>query len=161
MSIDLVLGKSRRSWGRGASPESLGGDPLVWTPSAVRAELDRVRDLLDVVNVEMSMALADKKITGAEWGRWAATYKTAHRFTRRASSLWGSNAIAARQHEGTALAWRSLLKERGARLAGPGGLGRRNGGVSTLAALTPVLAGGLAAGIIVHKFHRWYRGNKT
>jgi hypothetical protein len=88
-------------------------DPLVWTPSAVRAELDRVRDVVDTINQEMTQARADKKITDEEWRGWFRTYQTAHKITDRGSALWGSNVLAARRHEQEAVKWRDLLKSRG------------------------------------------------
>ena len=55
MSRDVLLGESARSWSR--------GDPvIVWTPSAVRAEFNRIRNHADLVNREVSQAALDGKI---------------------------------------------------------------------------------------------------
>lgn len=152
MSIDLMLGNTKRSWGRGTTPETVGSDPLVWTPSAVRAELDRVRDVVDTINREMSRARAEKKIDDEEWRGWFRTYQTAHKLVDRGSTLWGSNVAAARRHEGEAVRWRDLIRSRGAALVGPPSLGRPpSGGTSIWTALAPVFAGVAAAlGIVLY-----------
>lgn len=121
MAHDLLLGKIPRDVGRGSA--SVGADPLVWTPSAARAELDRVRGTLDTVNDEASAAVAAGKLSDAEWRAWRRTYEAGHRVTR-ASSLWGSNVVAAQQHEREALKWHDLLRSRSSELVGPPGLGR-------------------------------------
>lgn len=155
MSIDLLLGKSRRCWSRGpsapaASAGFFGPDPLVWTPSAVRAELDRVRNVVDTVNMEMSLARASKKISDLEWSSWFRTYQTAHKLTDRGSSLWGSNVKVARRHEQDALKWRETLSTRGSQLVGPRDMGQPPPGeISAWAALVPVFAGGLVLGAAV------------
>jgi hypothetical protein len=121
MAHDLILGKTRRNW----SPQSmLGSDPLVWTPTAARAELERVRGVLDAVNEEASTAHGVGRISPAEWRAWRTTYLAGHRVTQ-ASSLWGSNVVAARQHEQEALKWRRLVSSRGGALVGPPELGRK------------------------------------
>jgi hypothetical protein len=155
MAIDLVLGKTKRSWGRGELPGGIGSDPLVWTPSAVRAELSRVRDVIDTINQEMSKALTDKKLSDVEWGSWFRTYQTAHKLVNKGSSLWGSNVAAARRHELEALRWRDLLQSRGAVLIGPKTMGQPPRGGSSLALLFPVLTGSLAAGGILYLGHLW------
>jgi hypothetical protein len=67
MAHDLILGKTRRNW----SPQTmLGSDPLVWTPTAARAELERVRGVLDAVNEEASAAHGAGRISPAEWRAW-------------------------------------------------------------------------------------------
>ena len=141
MARDLIFGKTRRDWSA-----SIGSDPLVWTPTAARAELDRVRGVLDSVNDEASAASAAGKLSPAEWRAWRRTYEAGHRVAG-ASSLWGSNVVAARQHEQEALKWRRLVASRGAALVGPPELGRRPEG-SGLGWNTTTLAlavGGVAA----------------
>ena len=108
---------------------ALGGDykstdPLVWTPTAVKGEFDRIRNVLDTINKEASQAVTDKKITGAEWQQWFAVYQTGHKYVDTASTLWGSNVLTARQHEQEAAKWRDLFKVRGAKMTGPQDLTR-------------------------------------
>jgi hypothetical protein len=94
-------------------------DPLVWTPGAVKAEMDRVIGVLDAVNSDVSSAYGEHKITDSEWKQWRQTYETGHAFARKSSHLWGSNVKVARQHEARALKWRELVAERGGKLQGP------------------------------------------
>jgi hypothetical protein len=104
-----------------AAERGLGSDdPLVWTPGAVKAELDRIRGVLDTVNAEVSAATADKKISGQEFDLWrSGVYAPAHDFVDHASTFWGSNVVAARQHEQAAGKWRDFVKARGGQLVGP------------------------------------------
>jgi hypothetical protein len=156
MAHDLILGKTSRSWQRGPISATSGSDPLVWTPSAVRAELDRVRDVVDTINQEMSLARSAKKLSDAEWRAWFRTYQTAHKLASRGSSLWGSNVLAARRHEQEALRWRDVIRARGSEMVGPRGMGQPPpGDVSFWQALMPVLAGGLAAGLVVFQVSKW------
>lgn len=120
MARDLILGEVPRGWSRDTS----GFDRLVWTPAAVRAELDRVRDLLDLANREVGRAVADKKVSGDEWRSWSDTYKTGHKLVDRASPLWGSNVAAARQYASEAERWRELVRQRGGRSAAPEDAGK-------------------------------------
>lgn len=99
--------------------EYKSSDPLVWTPAAVKAEFDRVRTVLDIINKEMSQAVKDGKMTGDEWKDWFNVYNTGHKFVDTASKYWGSNVITARQHEQEAAKWRDLIKARGGKLTGP------------------------------------------
>jgi hypothetical protein len=100
----------------------VSGDPLVWTPSAVKAEFDRIRNVLDTINKEMSQAVTDKKMSGDEWSQWYQVYKTGHDFVDTASTYWGSNVVVARQHEQNAGKWRDIIKGRGAKMTGPSDL---------------------------------------
>jgi len=151
MATDLLLGKTRRNWSRSVASALGSDDPLVWTPSAVRAELDRVRDVVDTINQEMSRARASKKISDAEWRGWFRTYQTTHKITDRGSALWGSNVLAARRHEQEAVRWRDLLKSRGAEMVGPRDMGRSpTGSLSLWAALVPALAGAAATGAVFY-----------
>jgi hypothetical protein len=92
--------------------------PLVWTPSAVKAELDRVRGFLDSVNVDVSAATGAKKLTDAEWKAWRQLYEAAHKFVDDASTLWGGNAVQARDYEQQAARWRDLVQSRGVKVTG-------------------------------------------
>ena len=95
------------------------GDPLIWTPSAVKAEFDRIRNVLDTVNKEMSLARTNSNISDDEWQSWFKVYNTGHSFVDTASTYWGSNVDVARQHEANAAKWRATLKTRGATMIGP------------------------------------------
>lgn len=182
MSIDLLLGKTKKSWGRGPGPEpaasplpavagvaacgiwplALGlgalawatsrtGEPHVWTYSAVRAELARIRRVLDTLNDDMAQALRTKLITGREWGEWSGTRRSVDRFLASASPMWGSNVRVARDHEAGLEKWRAFLRRRGAPVTNPGP------GTAVpwhRALLLPALAGGLATGIIVHHLYK-------
>lgn len=94
-------------------------DPLFWTPSAIRGEFDRIRNVLDMVNNEASQAVTDKKISGDEWKQWKAVYNAGMQYINTASTWWGSNVIAARKHEQAAGQWRDLFKSRGAKQLAP------------------------------------------
>jgi hypothetical protein len=94
-------------------------DPIVWTPSAVKAEMDRVLGVLDTVNADVSAAYGEHKISASEWKQWRKTYEAGHAFARKSSHLWGSNVKAARRHEAEALKWRELVAGRGGKLQGP------------------------------------------
>ena len=107
-----------------ALSSSMGDDPMIWTPSAVKAELGRILTLVDTVNLEVSQAVGDKKATPAEWKSWSQFYETAHKYLTRASSLWGSNVIVARTYEREANKWRKLLEARGVKPVGPEDQGR-------------------------------------
>lgn len=100
-------------------------DPLVWTPSAISAEFDRIRIVLDTVNNEVSAAEKAKKVTGQEWKTWADFYGKAHKFVTTASNWWGSNVSQARKLEQDAAKWRTLVIERGGKLLGPSALVRQ------------------------------------
>lgn len=110
-----------------AAEKGLGaGDPLVWTPKAVRAELDRVRGVLETVNAEAKQAAADNRISADELELWTkGVYHPGIAFVSSASTFWGSNAIAAREHEQNAGKWRAFLQNKGAALKGPGDLVRK------------------------------------
>lgn len=108
----------------GVGDDYKSSDPLVWTPSAVRAEFTRIRNVLDTINKEASQAVTDGKMTGDEWKQWFEVYKAGHHFVDTASVYWGSNVLTARQHEQEAAKWRDLIKSRGAKLTGPNQLVR-------------------------------------
>ena len=119
MARDLILGDVPRSWSR-----CDGEDPFLWTPSAVRAELARVRGQLDLADREVRQAVADKKISPAELASWADTYREGRKFTDSASSLWGSNVSPARQLGVEAERWRTLVRQRGGKSAAPADAGK-------------------------------------
>lgn len=103
----------------GTGAEYKGTDPLVWTPSAVKGEFNRIRTVLDTINKEASQAVKDGKMNGDEWAQWFSVYNTGHKFVDTASVYWGSNVLTARQHEQEAAKWRDLIKSRGGKLTGP------------------------------------------
>ncbi len=102
----------------------MASDPLIWTPSAVHAELMRILGVLDTVNREVSAASGAGKISGAEWDQWRRAYLAGHNFITNASTFWGSNVNTARQHEQEAGKWRSLVISRGGQTQGPSNLVR-------------------------------------
>lgn len=123
MAYDIFSGDSSAK--NFALSSSIGADePLVWTPSAVKAELMRVLTVVDTVNLEMSQAVADKLTTDAEWKVWRQFYATAHKYLTGASRLWGSNVVVARTYENEADKWRRLLESRGAKPVGPADQGK-------------------------------------
>ena len=126
MSYDLIFRRTTPAdWSMGST--SMGsGDPLVWTPGAVKAELMRILGIVDTVNRDVSRASKEGKISIPEWEQWQQSYLASHRFLVNASSLWGSNVMAARQHENQALKWRDLVASRGGTLQGPRNPGRRD-----------------------------------
>jgi hypothetical protein len=110
-----------------------GSDPLIWTPSAIGGELNRVLGVFDTVNSEMSAAYSAGKVSGTEWNQWRAIYLSAHSFLTTASTLWGSNVASARLQEQEAGKWRNLIVSRGQATQGPADLVRKDpaaGGVS-------------------------------
>jgi len=117
MAHDLIFGKTARNWSAGYD------DPLVWTPSAVKAEMLRVLGIVDAVNSDASRAVEEGKLSPEEWNQWRQTYLASHEFLTGASGLWGSNVAVARGHEKEANKWRSLIGQRGGKLQGPGNLG--------------------------------------
>jgi hypothetical protein len=142
MAYDLLLRKkTSRNWACRASIMG-SDDPLVWTPSAVKAEMDRIIGVLDTVNADVSIAFAEKRVSPSEWKQWRRTYETGHAFASTSSHLWGSNVVTARQHEREALKWRELVADRGGKLQGPGDLGRSKDFPTTQVALA---VGGVAA----------------
>ena len=94
-------------------------DPLVWTPSAVKSEMDRIIGTLDAANADVSRAFGEKRLSPSEWKQWRRTYETGHAFAAKSSHLWGSNVKVARQHEAEALKWRELVASRGGNSQGP------------------------------------------
>ena len=149
MAYNLISGTmSPRNFALGCmTPSSKSGtddDPLVWTPSAVKGEVARVRGVLDLVNLEMSRAVKDGKVSNEEWQTWKNQYLASHEFLNKASKYWGSNAKAARQHEQDALRWHDLIKERGGQTMGPPDLGRKPEPFLSTTTLA-LAAGGIAA----------------
>lgn len=99
--------------------------PLVWTPSAVKAELARVRTVLDAVNQDVSAAAGKKAVSTEEWNNWRQLYLAAHNFVDTASTIWGSNAVQARDYEQQAGKWRDLVRSRGGAVMGPENIVRK------------------------------------
>jgi hypothetical protein len=153
MSHDLLLGEVTRGWARDVS----GSDQLILTPSFVRAELSRVRDLLDLTNREVSQAVADGKVGDAEWKTWSDTYRTGHKMVDTASPMWGSNVAASRQYAAEAERWRALVRSRSGKTAGPEDSGRRAPSADKWSKTEVALAGlggVVAATLIVSAFKR-------
>jgi len=133
-------------------------DPLIWTPSAVAAELSRILGVLDIVNGDVSAATGANKITGAEWNSWYAFYLSTHNFLTTASHLWGSNVNTARQYEQEMGKWRDLVKSRGQAVQGPANIIRPDTGSPSAGIdwwTVALLAGAAVGGIwIYRKFTR-------
>jgi hypothetical protein len=125
-----------------------GDDPLIWTPSAVKGELDRILAVIDSVNMDVSNATKAGKISGAEWNTWYQVYLAAHNFLTSASTLWGSNVKTAREHEAEAAKWRDLVKQRGAAVQGPENLIRQNPSSGFSYWTAALILGGAAATIV-------------
>ena len=143
MAFDLLTRKQNSSnWALGESD-----DPYVWTPAAVKGELMRVLGIVDTVNLDVSKALLDDKITKAEWEIWRQNYIASHKFLSSSSSLWGSNVLVARQHEQNALKWRDFIEQRGGTLQGPKNPGRpkENWTTAEIALAVGGAVGGIAA----------------
>ena len=127
MAYDLLLRRQTPSnWACSTSIMGLSDekDPMVLTPTAVKAEMDRVLLILDTVNYDVSQAFGEHKITDDEWQLWRRLYTAGHDFTSKASHQWGSNVEVARHYETDALKWRELVASRGGKLRGPADLGR-------------------------------------
>jgi len=139
MAFDLLTKRQTSSrWTLGSSDE-----PFVWTPSSVKSEMLRILGIFDLVNVEVSRALVDGKISKPEWEQWRQTYLASHQFLTSTSSLWGSNVTVARNHEQNALRWRDFIASRGGTLQGPKNPGRNEDGWSTTQLALAI--GGIAA----------------
>jgi len=145
MSYDLLTKRQTNSdWSMGLD------EPLVWTPSSVKSELLRVLGVVDTVNSDMSQAVKDKKLSGAEWQQWRQTYFTSHDFLTNASNKWGSNVKIAREHETQALKWRDLIESRGGQLQGPKHPGREPEKPDPFSTTNIALAiGGIAAAALL------------
>jgi hypothetical protein len=154
MAIDLILRDSPRGWARDVS----GDEPFLWTPSAVRAELSRARNLLDLANREVGQAYGEKKLSDAEWASWSDTYRAGRRLTDGASSLWGSNVAPARQYAVEAERWRTLVRQRGGQAAAPEDAGRRappeDRKMSTVQVALLGVGGAIAAAMLVSAVKR-------
>jgi len=98
----------------------IGSDPLVWFPGAISAELNRIRIVLDGVNVDVSAAAAAKppNVSSAEWNNWHDLYLQVHQYLDNASTLTGSTVAQARTFEQQVTKWRDLLKSRGVKNLG-------------------------------------------
>jgi hypothetical protein len=130
-------------------------DPLIWTPSAVKGEFDRIRGVLDTVNAEVSAATGTGKITGVEWNQWRQAYLAGHNFVDGASTFWGSNVATARQHEAEAGKWHSLVIQRGGQTQGPADLIRNpDAGAGVSWTTIALVVGGAAAAVWLMKSMR-------
>lgn len=150
MARDLILGHSGRDWSRGSSNSKSGSDdPHVWTPDTLHSEFARLLNVVDSVNVEMSKAVEDKKISAAEWKRWFATYQSAHAYLSKPPRFvtWSGDIMAARKHEQEVNVWRELLKSRGAVMMTPGRPKDNEPLISTGTAIL-VAGGALAVGYL-------------
>ena len=139
MAYDIIFGRTKRDWSCGSD------DPLVWTPSAVKAEMLRILGIVDAVNEDASKAVEGGQLTPAEWNQWHQTYLASHEFLVNASGLWGSNVAVARNHEREANKWRQLITSRGGKVQGPGNLGPQNNPFEIDKWTVALAVGGVAA----------------
>jgi len=148
MAYDLFSGEYvAKSFARASS---MGDDPMIWTPAAVKAELGRILTVVDTINLEMGQAVADKKATMPEWKSWCQFYLTAHKYLTRASSFWGSNVVVARTYEHEANKWRTMLETRGVTPVGPPNQGQDKDPTAFFSPLRVGLAiGGITAGALL------------
>ncbi len=147
MAHDLLLGKTKRNWSANISGNVDFDDPFIWTPSAVKAELMRVLNVVDTVNLEVSKAASDHIVSNDEWRQWRQFYTLAHDYLTSASPMWGSNVKNARIHEQEANKWRNLVESRGTKPMGPAKQGRHPEDRSWLNSTTAALAIGGAASL--------------
>jgi len=97
----------------------MGEETRTWSLSALHAEYLRILGALDNVNRDASRALAEKKITPAEWEQWRQGYLTGHEFLTHASRWWGMNVETAHEWEQYAVKWREFLEAKGFKTTGP------------------------------------------
>ena len=141
--------------GKGLVELEASDDPLIWTPSAVDAELHRILTVVDSINNDMSVASKAGNISSGEWNTWYGIYLTAHNFLTSASTLWGSNVKTAREYENEAAKWRDLIKSRGGSVQGPSNLTRQepDDGISWLT-VGITLGGVVGAALLFLKFQK-------
>jgi hypothetical protein len=156
MSLDLALGRTNRSWGRGRTTVGLSSDlpsPYIWTSEAARAEMDRIRIVFDTTNLEMNQAVVDHRLTNEEWKQWFNLYKSAHKLIDKSTffSVWKGNIDVARQLEQEAKKWHDLVLGRGESPIGPPNrFGKPPGELGFWSWLAPALAGAAATGAVFY-----------
>jgi hypothetical protein len=126
MAYDLLSGKLTKA---NFALSGIGDDdPILWTSASARAEFDRIRTMLDTVNLEMSQAVKDGKLSGDEWKQWFSLYKTGHKLTSQGTWLRVSKGdiIIARKIEQNAKGWHDLVESRGGKGIGPKGQFRKD-----------------------------------
>jgi hypothetical protein len=108
-----------RAVAREGAASLTGGDPLIWTSTLVRAEMDRIRIVLDAINNDVSAAAKTGAVTHEEWENWYDFYKKSHEFVSADQGGWGGAVEQARNFEQTAAGWRDLVRSRGGKTSGP------------------------------------------
>ena len=148
MAFDLLSKRlSPKNW---TIHSILGSDdPTIWTRAAIKAERLRVLGILDLVNRDVSQALADHKISEPEWQQWRQQYLGSHQFVTNMSNLWGSDVKTLRQHEQKALDWRDFVATKGGALQGPKNPGRKDDNGLTTTQLALAIGGVAAAALLV------------
>lgn len=119
MAYDLLLRKLTRA---NFALSSMGDDdPILWTSASAKAEFERIRNVLGTVNLEMSQAVKDGKLSDAEWRQWFDLYKTGHKLTSQSTwfSVSKGDIIMARKLEQNAKSWHDLVLGRGGKDIGP------------------------------------------
>lgn len=144
MAHDLLFGKTTRDWSMGAQ-----GDPLIWTPSAIKSEMMRILGIVDAMNQDASRAVKEGRLTPTEWQQWRHTYLASHAYLNTASNLWGSNIAVARGHEREANKWRELIASRGGSLQGPRNLGPQGDPVITPTNVALAIGGVAALSLLI------------
>lgn len=126
MAYDLLSGEQTSA--NFALSKSGDDDPLLWTSASAKAEFDRIRTVLDTVNLEMTAAVKDQKISGDEWKQWFSLYKAGHKLTSQRTwfSVSKGDIIMARKIEQNAKEWHDLVQTRGGKGIGPKGQFRKN-----------------------------------
>ena len=123
MAYDLLFGTSSRNFGI-RSITAMGEDPLIWTSDSAKAELNRIRIVLDTINREMSQGVKDGIVTSPEWESWYDLYTSAHKLTtiRTFFTVWKGDIMMARQQEKEALKWHNLILSRRGQNLDPAGM---------------------------------------
>jgi hypothetical protein len=163
MAVDALSGKTTPAcWSRSSSigtsspaNENIGEETRIWTRSALRAELLRVLGILDNVNRDVSAAVANKKVSPAEWEQWRQGYLTGHQFLTSASPSWGSNVEPAHEWEQYAVKWRDFVEARGGKTSGPRTERKPETSMATIAVYGGLAAGGaLALGYLINSVRK-------
>jgi hypothetical protein len=152
MAYDLLSGKLTKA---NFALSGIGDDdPILWGSASAKAEFDRIRNVLGTVNLEMSQAVKDQKVSGDEWKQWFSLYKSGHKLTSQSTwfSVSKGDIIMARKIEQLAKGWHDLIESRGGKGIGPRGQFRKDsptgGGL-----FWPIIGGTLliGAGLMVTK----------
>jgi hypothetical protein len=146
MAYDLVFGKTNRNWSSGYET------PFIWTASAAKAEMQRILGVIDSVNLDVSKAVEEGKLSPEEWTEWHQSYLSSHEFLVKSMKDffgWASHVTMARNIETEALKWRDLIASRGGVILGPKNLGPHGDPHSTSPWFLTLTVGGVAAAALL------------